>query len=35
MFHGYGDVALFVPFIDVPVRLYNLRQRIGSVDNRF
>ena len=35
MFHSNDYIALFVPFIDIPVSLDNLFQRIASVNDRF
>ena len=35
MFHSYNYIALFVSFVNIPVRLNNLFQRIASVYNRF
>ena len=34
MFHRDDDIALFVPAVDVPVRLHHLFQRIGPIDDR-
>lgn len=35
MHHSDDDVALFVPLIDIAVRVDNLLQRIVSIDDRF
>jgi len=35
MFHSYDDISLLVPFVDIPVGLDNLFQRIAPVDDRF
>ena len=35
MFHSYNYIALFVSFVNIPVSLGNLFQRIASVYNRF
>ena len=35
MFRRYDDISLLVSFVDIPVGLGNLFQRIRSVDDRF
>ena len=35
MCHSDGDISLFVSFVDVPVSLGNLFQRIASIYDRF
>jgi hypothetical protein len=33
--HRDDDISLFVSFVDIPVRLDDLLQRIAPIDNRF
>ena len=35
MFHSDDDISLFVSFVDIPVSLSSLFQRIASINNRF
>jgi hypothetical protein len=35
MLHSDDDIPLFVPAVDVPVRLHHLFQRTGPIDDRF
>ena len=35
MLHSYDYISLFVPFVDIPVSLDNLFQRIASIYDRF
>jgi hypothetical protein len=35
MFHSYDYISLFAPFLDIPVSLGNLFQRIASIYDRF
>jgi len=35
MRHGYGDMTLFVAFVNISMSLYDLFQRISSIDDRF
>jgi hypothetical protein len=35
VFHGYDDIALFAPLIDIPVGVGHLFQRIAPIDERF
>ena len=35
MFQSNYHISLFVPFLDIPVSLGNLFQRIASIDDRF
>ena len=33
--HSYHDIPFFVSFVDIPVSLNNLYQRIALIDDRF
>ena len=35
LLHSDDDIALFVPFFNIAMRLDNLFQRITSIDDRF
>jgi len=35
MFHCNDHISLFMPFVDIPVRLGHLFQRIESINDRF
>jgi hypothetical protein len=35
MFHRNDHVSLFMPFVDIPVSLGHLFQRIESINDRF
>ena len=35
MFQGNYYISLFVPFVDIPVSLGHLFQRIASINDRF
>ena len=35
LFHSNDDISLFVPFVNIPVRLNNLFKRIASINDRF